>query len=774
MKKILNFFPQVFIFFVWFIFSSPYFLKNLVPFPSRYQATFYSPWGDYLSFPGPPKNSAMPDLISQIYPWKHLVISGWSQLQIPLWNPYSFSGTPLLANYQSAVFTPFNLLFFPLPFIDAWSILVLLQPLLTGIFMYLFLRSLLVSKTGSLISAVSFMFCGFITTWMGYATLSYAILFLPLALFAIEKYFITLKKIYLLLLSLTIPLSFFSGHFQISLYFFLFTSIYLIFKIFSSKEKRRGVNAVIFLFFGMLLTMPQVLPSIEIYAQSFRSEIFQKIEVIPWQYLPTLLSPDFFGNPVTGNDWFGHYAEWNGFIGVIPLILAFYSLTKIKSAKTLFFLIFGVISLLIAFDTSLTGLIVFLKIPVLSTSAFSRIMVLFSFSFAVLAGFGFDLLLKDLDKKKFKKIIGLLSFFILIFIVLWSFVYLKIFLTDKTHIIARQNLILPTLIFFAFLGIVLISVFLKKKSLLLLLALLVAFDLLRFAIKWMPFEQKDLVFVKTPVISKLWEIQGRGRIIAGFGREGSSNYYKLPSVEGYDAVYVRRYGQFIASLKSGTLADSPRSIVNFPNDSFFAAKAANLLSIDFVVHKLSDGKNSWTFPYWLYPKQFVLVYKDKKYEIFKNRESFPNTFFVNSYTVRKNPQDILNTMFTESFDLRKEVVLEEEIADFSLEKDRGTAEILNKSLNKMEILTKSDANNLLFISNSFYPGWEAKIDGKKAKIYRANFTFQAVPIEKGTHKVELTYEPNTFKTGVMLAILGLLGIMVLASRTLTRKASFSS
>ena len=161
MRKLFRFFPQVFILIIWFIFSNPFFLKGEVPFPSKYLVTFFSPWNNYIPFPGPIKNNAMPDIITQIFPWKHLVISTWSQFHVPLWNSFSFSGTTLLANYQSAAFSPFNILFFLFPFVDAWSTLVLLQPLLAGFFMYIFLRSLLCSKTGSLISAVSFMFCGY-------------------------------------------------------------------------------------------------------------------------------------------------------------------------------------------------------------------------------------------------------------------------------------------------------------------------------------------------------------------------------------------------------------------------------------------------------------------------------------------------------------------------------------------------------------------------------------------------------------------------------------
>jgi hypothetical protein len=106
----------------------------------------------------PVKNNAMPDVITQIYPWKKLTIDSWKSGSIPLWNPYSFSGTVQAANYQSAVFSPFNLIFFILPFLDAWSLQVLFQPLLAGIGMYVFLRSLSRSRSGSLIGAIGFMF----------------------------------------------------------------------------------------------------------------------------------------------------------------------------------------------------------------------------------------------------------------------------------------------------------------------------------------------------------------------------------------------------------------------------------------------------------------------------------------------------------------------------------------------------------------------------------------------------------------------------------------
>src|SRR3989344_35144 len=372
-KLIIKFWPIIFLFLFWLSFAAPYFVKNKTPFPTTYLVNFFAPW-----------------------------------------NPYSFSGTPHLANYQSAVLSPFNLFFFIFSNIDAWTIIVLLQPLLTGIFTYIFVKSLNVGKTGSLISGISFMFSGFMTTWMGYATLGYAILFLPLALFAIQKVFETKKLLFLVLLSLTIPLSSFSGHFQTSLYLLVFLGLFVIFKFYQTKDKKQTVLSFTFIFLGLLLSSPQLLPSIELYLNAPRSGIFQKLEAIPLSHLATIFAPDFFGNPVTRNNPIGHYSEWSSYVGIIPLFFAVYVMLRSKRKLVIFFLLTGIGSLLLAFDTPLLDLLFKLRIPVISTSAASRIIVVFSFSIAILAAFGIEKIIEDLKTKKGKYFL-LSSLILLIF-----------------------------------------------------------------------------------------------------------------------------------------------------------------------------------------------------------------------------------------------------------------------------------------------------------------------------------------------------------------------
>src|SRR5450759_501137 len=71
---------------------------------------------------GIPNKGQGADVIRLLYPWKYFTIESLKQGVFPLWNPYSFSGNPHFANLQSGALYPINILFFILPFVNAWSI----------------------------------------------------------------------------------------------------------------------------------------------------------------------------------------------------------------------------------------------------------------------------------------------------------------------------------------------------------------------------------------------------------------------------------------------------------------------------------------------------------------------------------------------------------------------------------------------------------------------------------------------------------------------------
>ncbi len=761
MKKIKKFWPLIFILVVWFVFANPFFLHGKVPFSSTYLANAFGPWSAYLGeSAGPVKNNAAPDVIGQIFPWKKLAIDIWKNGNLPLWNPYVFSGTPLLANYQSAVLSPSNLLYLILPFIDAWSIQILLQPLFAGLFMYFFCRALKLSDASSLISSLAFMFCGFITTWMMYGTLGYAILFLPLALFSIEKFANTKKWFYQVLLTVSIPLSLLSGHFQTSLYFLIFILGYVLFKFITKKDVSTLITNLFSVSFGLLLCGPQLLPSIEFYGESVRSALFAKSEVIPWAYLPTFLAPDFFGNPVTRNAWFGHYAEWNAYVGLIPLILGVFSLNK-RKPYIIFFAITAVISIALAFQTPLLDLLVALKIPVLSTSAASRVIVIFSFSFAVLAGFGFENLIESIVEKKFGRILILCLIPGLLLVFFWTLAILRLFIPADKAAIMISNLKLPTIIFLIFMFTVFIPKFIKSKKTILaiciVLVLITALDMLRFVTKWQPFDPKNLVYPEVPVANVISSIAGYDRGFGAMGQEGFT-MLRMRSIEGYDPLFIARYGEFIKAANDGSYRHSDRSVVELPKHGQYTGKIIDFLGVKYIVHKISDAHDIWAFPFWSYPLgQFKTLYYDGKYQILKNDKTFPRAFLVYNFEIQTKTNGILDSIFRKSTDLKSKVILEEDPKTSIASNASGSAIIKSYTANNIEISVNSNSSGLLVLSDPYYPGWKAYVDGKTEKILRADYAFRSVVVPDGKHTVSFIYDPNSFKIGLLLGMIGIIG-----------------
>jgi hypothetical protein len=705
----------------------------------------------------------MPDVITQIYPWKKVTIDMWKNGIIPLWNPYSFAGTPQAANYQSAVFSPVNLLFLIFPFIDAWSFMILLQPVIAGVGMYLYLRKISGSHAGPLLGAIGFMFCAFMTTWMAYGTLSYAIGLLPWILWCITSDFQKESIVRRLILSALIAFSFVSGHFQISLYVLGMSIFYILFESLSKKKIKQGMVLFIYVIGGVMLAAPQLLLTFDAYNASTRSISFVKGEVIPWQYIVTVLSPDFFGNPVTRNDWFGHYAEWGSYIGVIPLFLAMLAVVYNVKGYKKFFITTGILSILLAYPTPLNDLLFRLKIPAISTSAASRIIVLLSFSLATLSALGFDALLEYWKTNNKKPLIIASGIAVGVVGLLWMIVYvIKPFSSDRL-VVAERNLILPSML--VVIASVAICFGLLKYRMIRILALisiiaLTVFDVYRFSSKWMPFDPPEYVYPQVSSLTFLASRIGSDRVFGNIGNEVGS-MFSLPLIEGYDAMYQGRYAEFINATSRGIVAAGDRSVVQFDKNGTYKTEALQLLGVRYIYHRISDGQNVWAFPYWEYLADSSMrsIYRDDQYEIFEFTKVFPRTFLASSYTVETDKQKIIDALFSKNLDRREQVVLEERPAIEPLA-GAGKAEIISYTANHIRIHTDSQVPKLLFLSDVYDPGWHVTIDGRESEIYRADYDFRAVAVPQGVHSIDFSYVPSSFVRGIIISLLAFTGIVL--------------
>ncbi len=125
----------------------------------------FLPWKHALASPSSPISIAptTPCSIpsSNTCPWRMYAVDSLRSGLVPLWNPYSFMGTPFLANLQSTLLYPPNLLFLITGAAHGFGVSAILHLIAGGLFMLAFLRTLGLRPAAATLGALVFMFNGF-------------------------------------------------------------------------------------------------------------------------------------------------------------------------------------------------------------------------------------------------------------------------------------------------------------------------------------------------------------------------------------------------------------------------------------------------------------------------------------------------------------------------------------------------------------------------------------------------------------------------------------
>ncbi len=761
-----------------FIFRS-YFIKNTVPFPANLLVSFYQP---FLSHIPPVANKAMGfDNLRIYYPLRDLSVRKIKNKEFPLWNPYAFSGNTLLATYQSAIFHPLSPLFLILPIIDAWSIIIIILPILSSFFTYLFFKDLGISRRGAFLGGLAFAFSGYSVVWWEESFMSISAgIFLPLALLGINKIFKEKLTFGFLLLLLSLTFSILSGWFQVTLYVFLFSFIWAIFLFVGSIQKLKSFSLTLLAYpISGLLSGIHLIPSLEAYLYSPRGNTDAKyifdLYFLQKSDLIKILFPDFYGNPGTYNYFSkGFYYETTFFIAVPLLLLAFYAFLSMRKSRTLvFFMMSFLICLSLAFSLPSSWFLLYkLKIPILSTILPSRILLLSTFSLSAGVAFGWDYFIKNPELKKIT-IIGMTLLSVIVFISFPIAQNLYFYKDDPIYlaghqsiIVSLRNMLLPGILILLTIG-GMFSYRIFKRGKYVVFATITALSLINifyFTSKYLYFSEKKYVYPDLPALKELKKISGLNRVW-GFKNARIENnfatYYQLYSPEGYDSIYIKRYGELFHAAKLGGVYSTqiPRTDANLVTNDYeegidknlYRKKLMQLLGVRYVLENKNDvAEHKDTNVY-------KPVWNDDTFTIFEYTDAYPRTFLVDEYKTIKEPEDLIKTFFDPRTDLQKTMLLEEtpkiEIDSTNL---IASSRITMYSPNKVHIDIESNKNSLLFLSDPYFPGWNAYIDRNPSKTYRANFAFRALEIPKGKHKIEFIYQPRTFTQGIIVSAGGII------------------
>jgi hypothetical protein len=257
--------------------------------------------------------------------------------------------------------------------------------------------------------------------------------------------------------------------------------------------------------------------------------------------------------------------------------------------------------------------------------------------------------------------------------------------------------------------------------------------------------------------------------------------YRLPNIWGIDVIHLKRMNDLYMAL------------INSPSIS--ATSLVDLFGVKYVISVTpltrDDGYELlYARIEGLSGKREDLI-KENTIKLYRKREAHPRAWVVRNFRVLES-KEILSMLKGKNFHPGKEVLFEEEpkwtdnpphpplekgeeerLAKGGAPKNKmgghrgpplqkiksvgephsGLPEFISESNNRLVLRVKAKGNTLLVLSDTFYPGWKAFVDGKEEKILRANYNFRTVPLTAGTHRVEFVYDPLSFKLGAIITFL---------------------
>ena len=181
---------------------------------------------------------------------------------------------------------------------------------------------------------------------------------------------------------------------------------------------------------------------------------------------------------------------------------------------------------------------------------------------------------------------------------------------------------------------------------------------------------------------------------------------------------------------------------------------------------LVDRQDGTFYP--LVAGQYRLVHSGDV-KVYENLDVLPRAFLVNDWKYAVDEGAILAIMEEPDFDPKKQAILIGTGEDRKYPGVPGEALISEYRPGHISIDVSSDNESLLLVTDSFYPGWIATIDGEANKILQTNILFRGIIVPAGSHEVILEYKPASFQIGLLLSIAGLLGLIALGSIALLKR-----
>ncbi|NVN99725.1 MAG: hypothetical protein HXX17_10400, partial [Geobacteraceae bacterium] len=644
--------------------------------------------------PRPAQNDLLFDQLST-YMWQSMAASvRKSEGRTPLWNPHIYTGQPLVANAQSGLFYPPNLLLGPLSAGKVATIRVFFNLIVAGIFTCLFCIELGISAAGATLAAITFTYSGPLTVWLGHPHAN-VLVWLPFMMWAGERLLRRPTFSRVAILGAGMGAAILGGHPETTFHVWLIFLLYIVARVFLCKELSVPVLKMAGLFvlagsLGVALGAIQLFPFVDFmlqsatFAQGGRSLVVAGSNLLyspDWlAHLSTVITaicPNFFGNPLDMNyiwpfSLTQNYSEQAIYFGTIPFALAFGSLLGCSRERTFFIIGFlAIFCLAVALRTPVFEAVNHL--PILSMANNSRLKLPCVFLAAILAGKGLDTLGELLAVRRFRgKFIYAILGILLMTLVLYFVIMMMMFLGDQGILSSSSadgflNLLLNNvfsgraiksyipLASVITVAVVSLSVIRSKRhhGIVLWTMIIISggeLSVLGRGYNYLADERKifpELEAVrlmkgreKQPfrILATDWLFEPNYNVAYGIDSVGG---YDQPVDQHYEELYQGQQGEMAAKHGPGWPWDVKRWEPGGPLEDF--------LNVRYII-TASELK----------PERYVPIMRTSGYSIYENKDALPRAYIVHNAEFSLDRQATLKRMTGGNLDFRKSVILEGE------------------------------------------------------------------------------------------------------------------
>ena len=229
----------------------------------------------------------------------------------------------------------------------------------------------------------------------------------------------------------------------------------------------------------------------------------------------------------------------------------------------------------------------------------------------------------------------------------------------------------------------------------------------------------------------------------------------IRKVQGYEPVPLKRYGLFTAAMVRPHEPGIEMAGFATAGLQHYRKPLLDLLAVKYAVvpSTLESPPDGWkAVKQGRIPQLFTLRGRSAQtipYTIYENVDPLPRAFIIGRARILHPADDVVEVLG--QLDPRQELLLDRDLLGNGDRAQLSPARILESTPNRIRVQAELSAPGYLVLTDAWYAGWSATVDGRAAPIVPANFAFRAVPLERGHHEVVFTFSPPLLKVGLCIS-----------------------